>query len=411
MDLLIKKIEKQISLSKKIQLRYIDNVGLIFQMKRLIFNKPIYHRNNRYYIPLIELVIKLGGSVKFDEDRINLQFSRKCVSLRINDIAHKIALKNNDIYLTLIDIVSILNINTRWDYNKNNIVLYSNNNDTIYAKGRNNKKCKTALIRFEDISAGNPYLSSENLEKTRIIANYMYLRGFPFNVSWIPRYINPPMNIDNDLLNVYSIENADFIFTLDYIINRNGNIGLHGYTHQNDNEVTGMGNEFDRNHYMTDESIRKRIEQAIKTAILLEMPFKFFESPHYEATEYQQSIIEQYFNCIYEPYKGNKKYENKIIKSFRNHNTVYIPTPLGYVSKEDGINKMLFKIKEINKGVLASLFFHPFLEFEYITLNKIENNIPSFMYSSSSMLHKIINCLEEKNYVPANMMDVIRYLK
>jgi Uncharacterized protein conserved in bacteria (DUF2334). len=56
--------------------------------------------------------------------------------------------------------------------------------------------------------------------------------------------MNPAKGIDNDPSTQLSMHNTDFIFTLDYLIDKNGLIGLHGYTHQQGNEESADGIEF-----------------------------------------------------------------------------------------------------------------------------------------------------------------------
>jgi predicted deacetylase len=103
---------------------------------------------------------------------------------------------------------------------------------------------------------------------------------------------------------------------MEYLLNRNGIIGLHGYTHQYGDEVSAVGTEFSDERNNDEKSIRKRVEAAINTAKKLELPVKFFETPHYAATAFQQSIFEQYFDIIYEPFVGI--WGDRIVKSPRN---------------------------------------------------------------------------------------------
>ena len=207
--------------------------------------------------------------------------------------------------------------------------------------------------------------------------------------------MDPPNGIDNDISKDYSMSNANFLFTIEHLINRNGVIGLHGYTHQYGKEVSGDGTELYKERNNDERNVRKRVEAAINTAKKLEFPVKFFESPHYAATSFQQSIFEQYFNIIYEGYVGI--WGEKIIKSPRNHRTLYIPTPLGYVEGKDGTKKILKRINNLGEDTLASLFYHPYIDFDHIILQNNTNNGYSMSnYSKNSPLHQIVQALYSK---------------
>ena len=369
-----------------------SNLEINFEGKSLEFINPIYIDMNRYFLPLMEFINQLGGEFNVTKCKINILFKEKsliCINYKVND--YKFTVVDSILYLSLFDICRMLNAKCRWDYDNSSISLYWNRDKhegCIGLPGR------VALIRFEDITAGEEYLESDNLEKFRVVADYMFSAGVPFHIAWIPRFIDPPNGIDNDISKDYSMPNANFLFTVEYLLNRNGVIGLHGYTHQYGNEVSADGTEFNKERNNDEKSVRKRVEAAINTAKRLELPVKFFESPHYAATEFQQSIFEQYFDIIYESYVGI--WEEKIVISPRNHRTLYVPTPLGYVEGKDGTKKMLKRIKKIDRHTLASLFYHPYIEFKYITLKSDTSGYPLSYYSEKSPLHRIVKALYYK---------------
>jgi len=377
------------------QLFLIDtNLKISFEGKSLRFIKPIYRDINRYFLPMLEFINQLGGELNITRSKINILFKEKSpirIDYEIDD--YKFTLVDSVLYLSLFDICRILNIKSRWDYNSSSISLYWDRNKH---DGNISPPGRVALIRFEDVTAGDEYLDSDNLEKFRVVADYMFSAGVPFHIAWIPRFIDPPNGIDNDISKDYSMPNANFLFTIEYLLNRNGVIGLHGYTHQYGNEVSADGTEFNKKRNNDEEKIRKRVEAAINSANKLKLPAKFFESPHYAATEFQQSIFEQYFDIIYESYVGI--WGDKIVKSPRNHRTLYVPTPLGYVEVEekDGTEKMLDRINNLDEDTLASLFYHPNIDFEYITLQSDTSGYPLSNYSETSPLHRIVNALYDK---------------
>lgn len=86
----------------------------------------------------------------------------------------------------------------------------------------------------------------------------MFSAGIPFHIPWIPRFVDHKNGIDNDISKDYSMPNANFLFTMEYLLNRNGIIGLHGYTHQYGDEVSAVGTEFNDERNNDEKSIRKR---------------------------------------------------------------------------------------------------------------------------------------------------------
>ncbi|MEQ8156559.1 MAG: DUF2334 domain-containing protein [Clostridiaceae bacterium] len=59
-----------------------------------------------------------------------------------------------------------------------------------------------------------------------------------------PRYVDPKNSIDIDPSRQNGFSLADFIYTLDCITYNGGEIGLHGYTHQMNDEISLKGYEF-----------------------------------------------------------------------------------------------------------------------------------------------------------------------
>lgn len=378
------------------------NLEISFEGKSLKFINPIYRDINRYFLPMFEFINQLGGELNITRSKINILFKEKspiCIDYEIED--YKFTVVDSVLYLSLFDICRMLNIKSRWDYNSSSISLYWDRNKH---ESSTSPPGRVALIRFEDVTAGEEYLDSDNLEKFRVVADYMFSAGVPFHIAWIPRFIDPPNGIDNDISKDYSMPNANFLFTIEYLLNRNGVIGLHGYTHQYGNEVSADGTEFNEERNNDEERVRKRVEAAINTAKKLELPAKFFESPHYAATEFQQSIFEQYFDIIYECYVGI--WGEKIVKSPRNHRTLYIPTPLGYVEGKGDTENMLDRINNLGEDTLASLFYHPDIDFEYITLQSDTSGYPLSNYSENSPLHRIVKALYDKRCSFAKITDL-----
>lgn len=394
--------QRWITLSSAPRFAQKEELNIIIEGRNIKFASPIYFNNNRYFLPIRELIIELNGSLSFKEGTLYVKLKNEELTINLNDGLYKAILINNSLYISLADIAMLLKLKTRWNHSANEVAIYFDRerNDALHKIEPGN----AALIRFEDVTAGSPYDDEDNLLRLRIMVDYLYGKGIPFHVAWIPRYIDPPNDVDNDLSKNSSIINADFVFTLEYMLKHGGIIGLHGYTHQYGDEVSGDGTEFDERRNNDEKSIRNRIEAAIGTARKLEIPYAFFESPHYASTEFQQSIMEQYFDYIYEPCVGI--WGDKVSISPRNKKTRFIPTPLGYVSNEFGIDKMIYRIMTLKEGIIASLFYHPSKEMGFINLTKEEDGYPLFSYSAESPLHRIIDAFEEKKYAPIRIDSI-----
>lgn len=382
-----------------------SDVKLKYENETISCNSSILIVNNRYYVSVNDIEKIIKGNVKIKKNSFSVNYGNKQVVINnksklfyFND--GKRGILRNDIeeislrkYISLYDICKIFDLKTIWNHKDNTINLLKNRENLL--KDNQDNVGRVAFIRFEDVSASVVYLNEDVLEKFRIIGDYLYSQSIPFHIAWIPRYVNPQKNIDNDLLKINSIENADFIFTFDYLIDKGAIIGLHGYTHQSGNEESVIGTEFSAKANADEKSIRERIENAISTANKLNFPITFFETPHYMGTEFQQSIFEQYFDYIYEPYIG--KYNKIPLLSPRNKRTLYIPTPLSYVKGETG-KEMINNIDNNDINQVASLFFHPSKEVDFIKLIKEDDGYHKYSYDPNSILHQIVNELKNKGY-------------
>jgi hypothetical protein len=390
---------KEINLKKEMLTVY-------FEGNKLNLNLPIYVDNNRYYLPLTEIIKRINGKIAFKDEIAHVEVNNKKINIytkqnyfNLNgqklNLKKKAIVSGKIIYMSLFDIKKLLDLKIDWNEDQNTIGLFWNRDRLIVDKQPQNGK--TALIRFEDVTAAQRYSTQESLEKLRTIFDYCYSKNIPMHLGWVPRYIDPKNKIDNDPAKTYSIHNANFIYTLDYFVDKNGIVGLHGYTHQHGNDVSIIGTEFNGRYNTSEKSVRERLKCAIDDANKLEIPIGFFESPHYAATPGQKSVIEKYFNNIYE-YRISFR-EKQVTKINVGGRTVkYIPTPLGYLNGKPDINRMLNSIKFLNKDTLASFFFHPSIEFEFIKIQKSSDGYPAFEYSDKSPLKRIVNTFIDKGY-------------
>lgn len=392
-----------------------DNIKVSFEGKVLNLALPVYIEKNRYYLPITEIIEKIGGKSKIENTTLTLELSNNLVT--VNTIANTFSLgdktrklKRNIIssdgisYISLIDLCRIFNLKTDWNIDNKTISLFFNREklEVITAPASE----KAALLRLEDITAGQRYSSSETLEKLRIISDFLYSENVPFHVAWVPRYIDPHQNpkVDNDPAKQNSMFNSDFIFTLDYFEDRNAIIGLHGYTHQYGDAVSIDGLEFHRGPRdripAADEYTQERINLAIASAKALDIPYGFFEAPHYAAAPNVLRIMEKNFDYLYQPYSpdGFSESKNLVVKKMDGRTVRYIPTPLEYVDGKGDTDKMIRKIDTLRPNLLASFFYHPSIEFEDINLSKDSTGYPCYSYSPNSTLHRIVKAIKEKGY-------------
>jgi len=212
---------------------------------------------------------------------------------------------------------------------------------------------KRAFIRLEDLGPA-PIYSGENLQKVRIIADYLYSEGVYYNISLIPRWVEPLINWDKSVSNTSDPVVADFVDTVKYMAARGGIPGMHGYTHQYGNTRSGDGYEF---YYPTctsncppDDSAEASKEwEAFNESYVYGRLFqgfgKFttlgsdldwsFSPPHYYLSLNQRPLVEAWAGIIFEDIPGDRTKKTISIIDKDNafyRGVVYIPTPLGYVS-------------------------------------------------------------------------------
>jgi hypothetical protein len=304
----------------------------------------------------------------------------------------------NKSYISISDIEYMFNLVANFDVD-NKIISLLLPLDNFDKYENQSIDSKVALIRLEDFSAESVLLDSSGQMKFKIIGNYLNSQDIKYHIAWVPRFKCPTKSIDNDLLNNSSINNVGFINTLDYLINHGGQIGLHGYSHQAGEDTSLSGIELSYKYNSSEEATRSVLENAIDTASALNIPCNFFESPHYKATSKQKKIMEEYFQYLYEP--------NSLLtfqKVQRTKNNIYIPTPLGYVDDLD-TSSIKSGLAHPRPGELASLFYHPYKELNFINF-AIDNSTVKIDYSSDSPLHQIVNSINENGYRTVHVSDL-----
>ncbi len=327
---------------------------------------------------------------------LNLSTGTYTVNHTTSRLVHRPRVFFDDPYLSLIDLQQMLNLKVVWDEQSEMVRLFWNRDRPSETK--QNRTGKTALIRFEDITANQKYSTGDSLERLRVVFDYCHAKDIPMHLGWISRYIDPKSGIDNSPAQDYSIHNAHFVYTLDYFEMSGGLIGLHGYTHQYGDEVSIWGTEFNAKRNTSETSIRTRLQYALNDANKLGIDVAFFESPHYSATWNQKMIMGRVFDILYE---GKQSWEEPNISKVDvgGKTITFIPTPFGYIDDPaaDTAN-MIARIKAPNAGQLGSFFYHPYIEARFMTLEIDEDGYPSYQYAADSPLHRVIDAFMEAGY-------------
>ncbi|GAB6168552.1 polysaccharide deacetylase family protein [Clostridium carnis] len=384
----------------------LDNISISIKNNKL--NSTIYQKSLRYYISLDDLCSNLSLSKNIVDDIINIGDSL-LFSIKNNEVKYanntiyrlrgNLLKINSSYFLSLSDIEHLFNLRSHFDFENNSINLV--NAPKIVQKTTTISSGKLSLIRLEDFSAGGSLTESINIEKMKILGDLFYENNMGFHIAWVPRYIDPSNNIDNDLLTNNSLQNVAFVNLLDHLINSGGLIGLHGYSHQFNDETSLIGTELSKKANSTQDETVIVLEKALDTASLLNIPIAFFESPHYKATKNQKAIIEEYFKYLYEPYSIIQYFNVKHTKT----NNIYLPTPLSYVRELDPSNIIRGLSIDYNAGALMSLFYHPTKELDFINLKFTDTDL-IYTYSNDSPMQKIISALKQYGYVTSYITEV-----
>jgi len=387
----------------------VNDISLNILNESNITNVPMLLKSQRYYIPLSFICNKLNYTVNTSNSKISLYNNDNKISLSENSYTKNSrtgSLRGNLLtnggvnYISISDIEELFNLTAVFDFKNNNISLLNSN---VKASENSSASCtdKVALIRLEDFGCGGNYAIDKNQAKIKCMANLLYSQGMKFHVSWIPRFVSPEDNIDNDLLTNDNMANAGFVNLVDYLINKGGEIGLHGYTHQHGDEISGKGEELSNDVNNTEIETRTVIEKGIDTASALNIPISYYESPHYFDTELQKKVIADYFQFIYEPFNGT---DNTNIHNFNDSN-LFVPTPLGYVHDLDP-SSIIDGLNNENPDTLHSFYFHPFIELKYIDFNT-NNNKLNITYDENSPLQKIVKALKSDQYTTVHIDELI----
>lgn len=394
-----------------------SKLKLKLEGKEVNFKLPIYIDKNRHYIPLNEIIEKQEGKIIEEENTLKISLLNKDIKINLSDNSYyngseEVKLKKNIInkeglyYISFYDFSKMFNLTTRWNGNKNSVDAYISRHKKV--ENKYEAKLETpGFIRLEDLAATNTAYDNELFERLRIMGDYLNEKAVPFHLAWVPRYIVPESNVDEDPSKKNSIYFADLVYSLDYLSDRGGVVGLHGYTHQNGKENSLAGTEFGgRSGNIA--KFKERIEAAKNVAKYLDINIGFFEAPHYAINLEENKELEKDFDYIYHNFiNENRKMVNtkKPFKSTFNNKTYYIDTPLDY-AKNGNVDEMLGKINKLPQDTIASLFYHPVYEYGFIKLKGSEDGYPEYTYSDDANLKRIVTALEARGYKMIKVTDI-----
>ncbi|GKX66057.1 DUF2334 domain-containing protein [Inconstantimicrobium mannanitabidum] len=387
-----------------------SNVSLFYEGRKLNINTPTPLINLRYYLDLEDFL--KTSSINFSKKE-NKYYIDNCI-VDLNSKTFNLAgktynfrgqnfVKDTRTYICLNDIEHILNLRDYWDNVNKKIYLFKDKKNIHLDSTSIKTTGPVALIRFEDVASTSSTGNNEDLEKFKIMGDYLYENGIKFNITWVPRYKNPGAGIDNDLLTHSTMTNAQFINTLDHLIFRGATIGLHGYTHQHGNTTSTVGTELDSKNNTTPKEVQAIAENGLKVANTFNIPVAFFESPHYQATRTQQKILEKYFRILYEPVSG---YWN--LNPMKTSTTLYVPAPLGYVQDEHG-EALAKKIRKNYSFMLTSVFIHPFKELKFIKLKPVDSTgYCDYSYENNTPVKNIVKALQDTKHVTISVDNLLK---
>ncbi|MDB4867614.1 MAG: hypothetical protein JWR03_1947 [Cohnella sp.] len=283
------------------------------------------------------------------------------------------------------------------------------NREEIRVRG-DGLRMKIALIRLEDVGPGGYYETAENQVKLVAVTDHLYRQGVPFQVAVIPRFVDPSRGIDRSMADVSDPVSVGYLRMLRALAARGASLGIHGCTHQFAQSVSGEGNEFYEadctancppddvrdtltNHTKFTQSYAyRRLTMALTQFHAAGLRPDWFETPHYTASPTQRSILEACNRLIYEDNPADPRSRTITYRAPAtpfSRGTFYVPTPLGYVngaSVDQDVQRISEEMRQYGEEELASFFFHPFLEFPFITLQKDAPPI----YSEYSPLKRLI---------------------
>jgi uncharacterized protein YdaL len=226
---------------------------------------------------------------------------------------------------------------------------------------------RNALVRIEDVSI------EDDPDQLRELADYLYERHVPFQVSLIPIFKDPSSQTE-----IYLSDRPQFVRAIRHMVSKGGMIVMHGVTHQYQGR-SGDDYEFwddasnrpiqGDSQLAVEEKLRLGLDECFKNGIY---PVTW-ETPHYMASMLDYQAFARYFNSSYDRVPS-------LDESSSGHAFPYptvdrfgrfiIPEALGFFSMENPDPELMqtnaVRMTAVRDGV-ASFFYHPFMDRKYLT--------------------------------------------
>lgn len=261
----------------------------------------------------------------------------------------------------------------------------------------------SALLRLEDVNVYT-YYSGRKLNQ---ITKYLTQSDTPFQIAFIPRYVNPAENID-----MTAEESPRFISAIQKMLENGGILVQHGYTHQVNDEVTAIGYEFwdaQNNRPLQFSSIKaatlyplSKINAAQEAMSLANLPVPdIWETPHYTESRIDNEVFNHRYPLRYEhiPGVGSLPFAASI------DGTIYIPENLGYITDSEQPKDKATLLKQLStfEDPVASVFWHPWRSKS--ELIELVNLIKEHGYSFVSAYDLVVSTGVEKETILVNPMS------
>jgi len=186
-----------------------DSINIKFEGNPLKLTLPIYNDKNRLYIPFSELIDSLDGKIVHSNDVINISINNKNIFINSKDEKYwvhdnpnvkfnlkKNIIKNDNVrYISLFDLVTMLDLKTNWNIENKKINLFWNRekivplvkNQSSYDpnsnyKGSNNKTIyvPTPLNYVDGKEDLNNMLGKINKLETNVLGSFFYHPSIEF---------------------------------------------------------------------------------------------------------------------------------------------------------------------------------------------------------------------------------------
>lgn len=165
------------------------DIKLKYKDKILNLKLPIYIDKNRYYVPVNNVLDQIGVNYIIKEGKIHTEIDNKKIDIHKNlanisgekyKLRKDTILKEDIMYMSLFDFNKIIGLKANWNETEKIISLYKNKEQGKIENNNKDSKRKPAFVRLEDITSNQRYKTPEELEKLRVISDYLYSKKYLF---------------------------------------------------------------------------------------------------------------------------------------------------------------------------------------------------------------------------------------